>query len=698
MFEPSIPAYDDNFNYDFLVALVLLGYWAVLARRLHRLPHAPTAARLRRSSRRLALAAVIGALFVPARLVTSLVLYGYGWHFAADRLLIGVPVVALPVLATLVLTVPALRRLGAPAPQGAAETEPAPATRAAAAAPRVSFPARAVAVAGLVSFVMILFAPAPPLLLPALVSYAVLALVLVVIWRRHADRVHAGMVRPLPRGAARVRRAAVATGAVLVLIGGYAGWDWQTSKLPDDYRMTEHAMTYGTGPGPVDHAAHTHRAGLPDRPLTEFTGPAGKPDKRYTLIATDAKLKLSSGATVDATAFNGQIPGPELRVRQGELVEVTLVNRTADTPTTVHWHGLDVPNAEDGVAGLTQNAVPPGGSHVYRWRAEQVGTYWYHSHQASSTQVRRGLFGPLVIDPAQPGPAGVREFVVAAHVFDTDKGDTSTLNAADTLRPEAVAPGTPVRIRLINADNFRKYFTLAGTPFRVSAVDGGPVNAPTDLHRTKLMLGGGGRYDLEFTMPSAPVRLTDLAAVGAGLLLSPDGQGDLAPLTDGPEFDPTRYGSPAATPFGPDSDFDRSFDLVLDNRPGFYDGQPYYLWTINGHVSPHVPMLMVREGELVKVTISNRSFLEHPMHLHGHHVLVLSRNGHRATGSPLWLDTVTLLSGESYELAFRADNPGLWMDHCHNLTHAAMGMTMHLGYEGISTPFHAGRATGNTPE
>jgi FtsP/CotA-like multicopper oxidase with cupredoxin domain len=115
-------------------------------------------------------------------------------------------------------------------------------------------------------------------------------------------------------------------------------------------------------------------------------------------------------------------------------------------------------------------------------------------------------------------------------------------------------------------------------------------------------------------------------------------------------------------------------------------------------VFPNTPAQMVREGDLVKTTFVNRSFMDHPMHLHGHHVLVLSRNGERVSGSPWWSDTLNVAPGESYEVAFRADNPGIWMDHCHNLDHAAEGMTMHLGYEGVTTPFEAGSETGNRPE
>ena len=106
-------------------------------------------------------------------------------------------------------------------------------------------------------------------------------------------------------------------------------------------------------------------------------------------------------------------------------------------------------------------------------------------------------------------------------------------------------------------------------------------------------------------------------------------------------------------------------------------------WTINGGIYPDVPTFVVEEGDLVKVTVENDTDSVHPMHLHGHHALVLSRDGQAVTGSPWWTDTLDVEPNERYELAFRADNPGLWMDHCHNLKHAAEGLTMHLAYAGI---------------
>jgi FtsP/CotA-like multicopper oxidase with cupredoxin domain len=157
------------------------------------------------------------------------------------------------------------------------------------------------------------------------------------------------------------------------------------------------------------------------------------------------------------------------------------------------------------------------------------------------------------------------------------------------------------------------------------------------------------------------------------------------------------YGSPAPTGLDP-ARADRRFDYVIDRLPGFHDGRPGMWWTVNGRSWPDVPMYTVVEGDVVVVRIDNRSGDVHPMHLHGHHAVVLSRNGTPASGSPWWVDSLNVLDGEAYEVAFVADNPGIWMDHCHNLPHAAEGLVAHLAYDGWSTPFRIGGPGGNEPE
>ena len=155
---------------------------------------------------------------------------------------------------------------------------------------------------------------------------------------------------------------------------------------------------------------------------------AGAPDARFELVAKSADVRLASGRTIRALTFNGASPGPELRVRQGDLVEVELANADVEQGVTIHWHGVDVPNAEDGVAGVTQDAVLPGERYIYRFRAEQVGTFWYHTHQVSSKEVRRGLFGVLVIEPRDDAAAEL-DLVAAMHTFD----GVPTINGSDEL-------------------------------------------------------------------------------------------------------------------------------------------------------------------------------------------------------------------------------------------------------------------------
>ncbi len=273
----------------------------------------------------------------------------------------------------------------------------------------------------------------------------------------------------------------------------------------------------------------------------------------------------------------------------------------------------------------------------------------------------------------------------------------NVIGANDLLQRRTVEPGTSVRLHLVNTDNGPRRFVLAGASYRVAAIDGVDLNAPALIRGQALELGGGGRYDVTFTMPRTPVRL-QVAGSRVGIVFSADGRGSISAPEPEVLFDPTTYGQAKATSFGPRSRFDRRFQMTITRKPGFLDGRPGLQWAVNGKIYPRTPMFMIREGDLVKVSISNRTGAFHPMHLHGHQMLVLSRNGRPVRGSPWWVDTLNVRPNERYETAFRADNPGLWMDHCHNLRHAAKGLTMHVAYEGITTPFQAGDDARNHPE
>jgi FtsP/CotA-like multicopper oxidase with cupredoxin domain len=157
------------------------------------------------------------------------------------------------------------------------------------------------------------------------------------------------------------------------------------------------------------------------------------------------------------------------------------------------------------------------------------------------------------------------------------------------------------------------------------------------------------------------------------------------------------YGKSAPPGFDP-SRANRDFRYDIGRRFGFLDGRPGMWWTVDGHLFPDVPMFMVKTGDVVRMTLHNGSGEVHPMHLHGHHVVVLSRNGVAATGSPWWTDSLDVGDGDTYEIAFVADNPGIWADHCHNLEHVPEGLVVHLAYAGVRSSFQVGGPAGNTPE
>jgi FtsP/CotA-like multicopper oxidase with cupredoxin domain len=691
-----------------LIAPPLFLAWWLAGYLAGRLAFGRTRGRLRLGAWVLLTVLGLAGLLAAAEVFLVAQLWSYGWLFAKDRVVLGIPPLVLPASAVILLSIPRLWRVA----RGAVEDRKAPvdaASRFRASDPLLVVPVQATAVGAALFAYLTWFPPGLPSPGMVLTLWGLFAVSTAALWIRQRQRCLKMGQPEAPAAPASGFRLLRASAFALVICAGFIAWfaySMQASALPDRFSMMAHEnVDYGGGPEAGHGSGHTHGHGS-SVSLTELTGRhEGEPDRRFTLTASETRIRLSSGKTVEAWTFDGKAPGPELRVRRGDLVEITLVNEDIEDGVTLHWHGIDVPNAEDGVAGLTQNAVQPGEQHAYRFRAEQAGTYWYHSHQISSEQVRKGLFGAFVVEPRKEEHEGEREITVMAHSWGNEEGRVAAMGTSDTLEREPVAPGTPVRLRLINTDSYPVTFSLRGVPFKVAAIDGTDLNAPTNLTDTRLKLAAGGRYDVTFTMPGRPVRLGVPGSVGfagenpdLGLLLSSDGKGDVPALANGPEFDPASYGKPGPTPFGASSDFDREFEAVLDNRPGFYAGIFYMLWTINGEVFPNTPMQMVREGDLVKTTFVNRSFMDHPMHLHGHHVLVLSRNGERVSGSPWWSDTLNVAPGESYEVAFRADNPGIWMDHCHNLDHAAEGMTMHLGYEGVTTPFEAGRETGNRPE
>jgi FtsP/CotA-like multicopper oxidase with cupredoxin domain len=219
--------------------------------------------------------------------------------------------------------------------------------------------------------------------------------------------------------------------------------------------------------------------------------PARPPDVTVELVARRGTVRIPGGHAVKGYTVNGTSPGPTIRARQGDLVEVTLVNESVTDGTTLHWHGIDVPNAADGVAGVTQDAVPVGGRFVSRFVVEDAGTYWYHSHQMSHEQVERGLLGALVVAPAvQPAETPAVDEVALLHVY----GGQHTLNGAASDAAVAAASGALARVRVINTDQGTAA-VWSSTPFRVAATDGHEVSGATEVVDHRVLVAAGARVD-----------------------------------------------------------------------------------------------------------------------------------------------------------------------------------------------------------
>lgn len=265
-----------------------------------------------------------------------------------------------------------------------------------------------------------------------------------------------------------------------------------------------------------------------DRTRPEPTGTV----RAFELVAQPTHWEILPGVSVDGLSYNDQIPGPVIRVTEGDTLRVTLRNEL-DEPTSIHWHGLHVPNAMDGVTGVTQDGVPPGGSFVYEFVVSHAGTFMYHSHaQDAAKQIDAGLYGPLIVDP-QPAAAQAtafdREYVMmlsawnvpaassgdsmddmpgmesSAAESETDPGASMSMaynyyTINGKAYPEVPAwetdEGDLIRVRIINISNLVHPMHLHGMDFKVVAKDGESLPAAQQTVMNTLPVNAGETYDL----------------------------------------------------------------------------------------------------------------------------------------------------------------------------------------------------------
>lgn len=242
---------------------------------------------------------------------------------------------------------------------------------------------------------------------------------------------------------------------------------------------------------------------LQERALTPKILPDGT--KQFTLTASVFPWNLWLGKTMPAWGYNGQVAGPLIRLTVGDRVEIVVHNHLPEA-TTVHWHGLAVPNVMDGVPNVTQKPIPAGGTYTYRFTAtpQMVGTHYYHSHYDDLFQVDSGLYGPLIVDPVHPT---IHYDVDALYVLSSwnTQGTSNTEDAfAIDGKPYPNSPvlhvklGQTVRMRLINASGVASHtMQLDGYPFKVIAIDGDAVANPQT--QDTIALYPGETADIAFT-------------------------------------------------------------------------------------------------------------------------------------------------------------------------------------------------------
>jgi FtsP/CotA-like multicopper oxidase with cupredoxin domain len=419
--------------------------------------------------------------------------------------------------------------------------------------------------------------------------------------------------------------------------------------------------------------------------------------KALRASATRQNLVGAAYPATEVWSYNASVPGPELRFKQGERLRVEVEN-ALPAPTTVHWHGIRLPNAMDGVPGLTQAPIAAsGGRFVYEFDLPDAGTYWYHPHPGDGEQLARGLYGALIVEERDP-PIVDRDLVWILSDWRLDRqavlrrdfasamdashagriGNTVTVNGA-IPNAFSVRSGERLRLRLINASNARIYgLNFEGHEPWVIALDGHPVQ-PHWFER--VVLGPGMRADVILDCIAAPAsvhRVVDDFYRGSAYELLKLQYGREPRLREAFEPAPRIAANPLKEP-SPEAEAHRIVlgGGMMGEMPDQRSHQGVF-WTLNGKPVGHdhhgrTPLLSLKLGQSYRIELVNRTAWHHPMHLHGHVFRVLSKNGRQVLPRQ-WADTVLLDPDSRAEIALVADNPGDWMLHCHVLEHQATGM------------------------
>jgi len=384
--------------------------------------------------------------------------------------------------------------------------------------------------------------------------------------------------------------------------------------------------------------------------------------------------------------YNNQIPGPTIRAKEGSTILVDVLNQLNE-PTSVHWHGLRIDNAMDGVPGVTQDPIKPGSRFTYRLKLQEAGTFWYHPHFNAGEQLEMGLKGVLIVEERKKLPwtqdliwfiddwRFLEDGTIYPHfnthhdlMHDGRWGNAITVNGQ--VKPEIkVSPGERIRLRIINGANARIFsHKIDGLEAKVIAVDGRPVS--TEFLYDNFILSPGNRVDLDITIPNGANGKTFL--IEDQFTRRPFILGSIV-VEDTPSVSPPEFNPPTSKDFisadiFESIDISKTWDLNAIRGGEFGIG-----WAMNQRLWPKADKASFKIGEPVKIKFINSSSRLHPMHIHGAFFRVLEVNGAPAV-EPFTRDTVLVGPRETIVIGLIPEHEGIWLTHCHIQSHAESGM------------------------
>jgi FtsP/CotA-like multicopper oxidase with cupredoxin domain len=433
--------------------------------------------------------------------------------------------------------------------------------------------------------------------------------------------------------------------------------------------------------------------------LARAQAPQPQPD--YTIRIAPVSLELAPGKTIRTTGYNGQVPGPVLRLAEGKPVTINVVNDSG-YPDIVHWHGLYLPAVQDGATEEGSPIIPVGQSQLYSFTPRPTGTRWYHSHAMAMTDLTRstysGEFGFLIVEPASDPGRYDREVLLAARrwegswvsIQDLRKGPPpdnglEVMYASATLGQRMLGHDEPLRVRrgervlfrLLNASaTMDVTLALPGHRFTVLALDGNAVPKPATVDVLKLDVAERADVIVEMNNPGVWVfgSTDDMDRnMGMGIVVEYENEQGEPQWVEPPRL-PWNYAAFASTESAPPPD--ETISLSFDKIPGGRGG--YNVWTINGKSWPHTnPLFTVQEGKRYRLILNNNSGDTHPVHTHRHTFEVTKVGNTPISG--LMKDTLSLLRRSTAEIHFIANDPGPTFFHCHHQDH------MDEGFAGLIT-------------